>query len=369
MGARLVFAVGGTGGHVFPAQALARQILENNPQTKILFVGGGLDDNPFYQQNTYDYCDIDCGALVSRNPFSVLVGGAKIIRGVGQSWRILGEFDPQLVVGFGSFQVFPVLLAAKLRKVPLALHEGNSIPGKVNKFFAPLAKVTAVQFPDAMKYLKGPARLVDMPLRDREKGVSKRQAASYFNLDPDKKTILVFGGSQGAQNLNRKYLLAAANLAKRGLRWQTIHLTGNSQASLEARQTYERLGVQAYVSDFEDSMDLAWQAADLCLTRAGAATIAEMLHYQVPAILVPYPYATDNHQEANANFVVDKVGGALKILERDISGESLSSIIYSFINDDNHSLAKMANAISLYHKEHQLSSMSSLIGELIGADR
>lgn len=241
----------------------------------------------------------------------MLKGSGKIARGVLQCRALVNEFSPDAVVGFGSFYTLPVLVAAKLQKIPIVLHEQNSIPGKVNRLFSPYARVTGLTFPESASHLKGPTRLVDFPLRS----CGEDDPWRYFGLEPGRKTLLIFGGSQGAKRLNALFLEAVKELDD----VQVLHF--GVETTL-----YQELGIPHVVKPFEPKMHLALAIADLAITRAGAGTIAELNHTKTPAILVPFPYATDNHQEKNARAFV---GGEVYI-EKELSAETLVHAIRTF---------------------------------------
>lgn len=297
---RVVIAVGGTGGHVYPALALAEQL-----DCDRMFVSGGLKENIHFDQGDFPFQQVSCGTLS-------LKGIPKICIGVAQAWKILREYRPNLVVGFGSYYSLPTLIAARLCGIPILLHEQNSVPGKVNRFFSGKAVVTGVHFPNSSRMLRGDVVEVGMPLRAGVR-MDKPEARKYFGLDPDRMTLLVFGGSQGARAVN--------NLIKEKIQQipdvQLLHFIGKHDPIEPYVEHYRESGVIACVKPFETRMDIAWQAADAMASRSGAGTVAEMIEYEVPGVLIPYPFAMDDHQSKNADFVVEKVRGAVKCLQQD----------------------------------------------------
>lgn len=302
MDKKIIFAVGGTGGHLFPAQALCQELTD----CEVLFAGGKLSSNPFFSKFKYPFREIRSGSPSRGNP---LLASFQLLLGLFQSFRLLKEFAPDLVIGFGSFYSFPVLLAAKLKRVPYLLIESNALPGKVNRLLSTGAKHSAIQFEEAAKHMRGPSSLAKMPIPSQFSGsIDKREAKKFYALDPDCFTLLVFGGSQGAKTLNDAAIRLEGDL-------QILHFCGRDSDPEILKGQYEKKGIRALVKPFETQMHIAWKAADLALCRAGAGTLTELTHYSVPAILVPWPRATDDHQSINAK-VQEKKGGALVLNER-----------------------------------------------------
>lgn len=206
-----------------------------------------------------------------------------------------------------------------------------------------------------------------MPLRPgfKKNNVSTEEARAYFDLAPDKTTLLVFGGSQGAQALNNavtQALCSAFNPAV-GQNLQIIHITGQPEATTIIRYRYREWHLKACVKEFETRMDLAWQAADFMISRAGAGTISEAIEYEVPGILIPFPRAADNHQEKNADFMVTTVGGAEKILERDLDGQRLIRKIENWLQGSK--IEEMRTRIATYKNEAELLDLAGLVQEIL----
>jgi len=300
---KIIFAAGGTGGHLLPAQALARQLQD----CEILFAGGKLSSNPFFHPLNFSFKEVKCSSPFNSHPLKAVWD---IYSGLRDSRRLIKEFAPDLVVGFGSFYSFPLLEAARQKRIPYILVETNAYPGKVNRLFAPKALFSAIAFDQAAAHLNGPVQSVKVPLWSQEPDVaslSPQESRKAYQLDPDLFTLLVFGGSQGAQVIN-----SAVVELKVVFPFQVIHLCGKDQDPQALISRYKERGIQACVKPFEETMWKAWRAADLAVCRAGAGTLSEMAHFQVPAILIPWPGASDRHQEKNAE-VMESIGGALKL--------------------------------------------------------
>lgn len=363
---RVLIAVGGTGGHIYPAIALAKKLKEENPDVYLMFAGEGLHDNRFFDRAAFPYNEVASGYFPLRKPLTFLKSLGRVASGVWQSDRIIKEFKPDLVVGFGSYHSLPILLAAKMHSIPIILHEGNAIPGRVNRLLAKHALVTGLQFPEAAKKLKGKTVPVDVPMReDIYSPVEREKALAMFGFDESKKTLLVFGGSQGANAINRLIVQALTLYTGNLQNIQLLHFAGSSAEAERVSSCYENMGVTYLVKDFQQEMGSAWSVADLVLGRAGAGTIAESMTFEVPALLIPYPYATDDHQTRNARFLSDTVKGAICFDEATLTKEQLADQIYQLLEKDPARLNSMAGAILEYKKSVNYPDLTTLVTEFI----
>lgn len=360
---KILITAGGTGGHIFPAQGLAQQLKQRRPDWEILFVGGGLQKNRYFDRTSFPFEEVACSPLISKNPLKVGKGLFHLAQGTTQSYRILKKFNPDLVVGFGSFYTIPILLAAKLLKMPIILHEANSIPGKANKWFAPYVECVGVHFPATGSLLKGKSIEVGLPLREgfKKSSLSQDAARSYFNLKADIPTLLIFGGSQGALGINTHLKYALEKGLPKPL--QVIHLTGDAHSVETLSHLYHQQGITACVKQFENCMNKAWSAADLFIGRSGASTIAEAMEFEIPGILIPYPFAAENHQEMNADFFVETVGGGVKILEKDLSPQRLIEQLNKLMSLTE--LTAKKQAIEAYKKRDVSIDLCQLVENLI----
>ncbi len=279
-----------------------------------------------------------------------------ILKGVRQSRKILREFRPDLVVGFGSFYTLPMLIAAALAKTPLILHEQNAIVGKVNRLFSRFADLTAITFPESAAAIKGNVVEALYPLRKKSE---KIDPWDYFQLDPNKKTLLVFGGSQGARALNDLFL---ESIEKIQTPFQVLHLAGKADCFEKAQAFYYNLNVPHTLKEFDPRIDLALQIADLAITRSGAGTIAELIDSETPAILIPFPYAAENHQVDNGTHFVDQVGGGVLHLEKELTGQKLATAIDTLIQSD---LTIQKDRIKKYKREREAKELSQIILEAL----
>lgn len=360
MSKHIVIAAGGTGGHLFPAQALVTQLSKQLPDAKFLFMAKGLSTNSRFNATLYDHVDVS-SAPVNASLKGLLNALLQIPKGIWQSIRALRRFKADIVIGFGSFHSFPVLCAARLLGIPIVLHEANRIPGKVNRLFSRYAAWTAIYFPDTAAYIKGKVYKSDIPLRaqfSEAERPDRHEALQFYGLSDEATTVLVFGGSLGAQRLNE---LAAKSLCllQGKQKLQVLHFTGSFQASQEVRQEYSKAKISAVVRDFESEMQYAWAAADLCLSRSGASTIAEQMTFGVPAIFIPYPFAADAHQDKNAEYISNCIGGAECYKEKELEPPKLAEAIERLLTLRN--LSKMKEALSLAKPAMQGIHFSDLV--------
>lgn len=358
---KVLLAVGGTGGHVFPALALGEELSEKYG-CEVHFAGGRLKDNPFIKEEKCHLHEVSCGKL-SKNPFEMIRQTYLLIKGVKESFSLIHKLKPEAVIGFGSYYSLPLLIASKLSGCKMFLHEGNSVPGKVNRIFSPYADKVWVQFPSAQDQLKGKISLGGLPLRKnlRKGSVSRAEARRAFQLDPNLITILVLGGSQGARKLNELFSEAVLfHLRELLPPFQVIHSAGSHLETEKMMERYVSAQIPAYVRPFIKNMECAWNAADISVSRSGAGTIVEQYEFEVPGLLVPYPFATDNHQELNASFLVE-TGLAEKALEAALTPQNLARQIQEL-----HIKAlRMAEKFQGYKKEHSMKNLSQEIIEAL----
>lgn len=359
---KILIAVGGTGGHIFPAISLGKQL--TNLSHQIHYVGGNLESNPYFDHKTLTYHSIVAATFRKKNPWALIKTSTKIALGINQSLKILKDLQPDLVVGFGSYYTFPVLVAALIKGYPFVLHEANSIPGKVNGLLSKYARAVGVQFPEAAALLKGDIHEVGLPLRPgyTKDACSVPTARAYFDLSPNRLTLLVFGGSQGALKLNQIVVKTLTNqLSDKMHNFQVLHFVGDSSLSEILKKEYQQASIQACVKPFESRMDLAWQAADISIARSGAGTIAEQLEFEVPGILIPYPFATDNHQDKNADFLATKVRGALKCKEDNLTPITLAQQLEAIFSNEKRK--ELKQAMQEYKSTYRVKNFCDLVVE------
>ncbi|OQX18641.1 MAG: undecaprenyldiphospho-muramoylpentapeptide beta-N-acetylglucosaminyltransferase [Desulfobulbaceae bacterium A2] len=339
--ARIVIAGGGTGGHLFPGIALAEGLLGKLPGAQVLFVGTDRPvDRAALQGLGFGQEFIPVRAFKGRGLLGRLASALALPGALVASLRLLRRFRPQLVFGVGGYVAGPVLLAAWLLGIPRALHEQNSIPGLANRLAARLVQRIFLSLPVEARYFP-PARttLTGNPVRQGIVQAARRERGRR----QDHPLILVLGGSQGAHRLNFLLPEAAALLREKlGRDFSLVHQTGvRDQAEVAA--SYQRLGLLAEVRDFFRDMADVYSAATLVVSRAGATTLAELAVMGLPALLVPYPYAADNHQEKNAAHYVSG-GGAILAREAELDATKLSDRLLYLLQEPAR-LPMMSNAM------------------------
>lgn len=323
---KVLLAVGGTGGHLFPAQAVAKELEKKGVET--LFAGALLDENRFLDKQAFRYCSVASATPFCSNPFKA---AALLLKGIRESLALLRREKPDLVIGFGSYHSFPLLCAARLKKTQLILFEADTFPGKVNRLFSRSALFSAFAFPHAAEHLHGDKRHVQMPSMHREAfdRMTQFEARQALGLDPDRLTLLVCGGSQGARAINRQIAPLLQRADEQKLSLQLIHLTGDQEMTRLIEKQCSDLNIPSYVKEFDKEMGILWRAASLLIGRCGAGTLSEMITFQVPGILIPFPFAASGHQEKNALYLQEKVKGGYSLFEHEMSVERLFNLLLS----------------------------------------
>lgn len=366
---RVLITGGGTGGHIYPALAIARGIKEKHPETEVLFVGTakGLEAD-IVPRAGYPFRTVTVEGLTRRISFKALTTLLKTCKGCFEAFKIVRDFKPTVVVGTGGYVCGPVVLIASLLGIPALIHEQNAYPGITNKLLARFVKKVAVTFPESRKYFstKGDVVLTGLPVRPEIQTTQRDKAVRALGLDMDKFTVLTVGGSRGARSINKAMIRVISELANRP-EIQVIHMTGHTGFD-ETMAEIKTAGIDMVnsgnitVEPYLYNMDEALAAADLVICRAGATTIAEITVRGLPAILIPYPYASENHQEHNARAMV-KNDAASMILDRDLNGQKLWDTVRELYQDP-HRLASMAQASRKLAKPDALRHLLDMVDAL-----
>jgi UDP-N-acetylglucosamine--N-acetylmuramyl-(pentapeptide) pyrophosphoryl-undecaprenol N-acetylglucosamine transferase len=327
---RLIIAGGGTGGHLFPGVAIAEEARARDPQAEILFVGTarGIEARVLPKLGLPLEL-IDASGLKTVGALGALRGLARVPRALLQSRRIVRRFRPDAVIGVGGYASGPLVLAAWLSGVPTAILEQNSIPGLANKILGRFVRAVFLAFDETRRFFRPhKTRLSGNPIR---RALRERLLAAGGPGGGAALRVFCFGGSLGAKAVNAIMADAAAALLRQGVAVEIVHQTGpDDRAATEER--YRAAGVAADVRDFIDDMAAEYGRADLVVARAGATTVAELAAVGRPALLVPYPFAADNHQERNAAALAD-AGAALVLRQADLDGEKLAAAIAELARD------------------------------------
>lgn len=319
MQGRVLIATGGTGGHVLPAQILAEELIEKG--CSVHFIGAQLSTNPYFDRTRWSYQDVDSATISLREFSKVPKGIQKLMQGVRQAKNEIKKSNPNVIVGFGSYHSLPPLIAGSYLRVPLVLHEANSCPGRVTRLMAPFAHLIGVHFPEAIVKLNhlGRKSALEIPLPKKNRHVCREEAFAYFGFSAHHPTLLIFGGSQGAEKINE----AIPHLLKgKIVNYQVLHFIGYQTQPEALERFYRDEGAKALIKPFEPRIDLAWEIADLYIGRSGANSVAEMVDYAVPGILIPYPQAVDGHQDENARSVARRLQGAILLPQKELLSQN-----------------------------------------------
>jgi len=334
-----VVAAGGTGGHMFPAEALARELTARG--WKVVLATDSRGDQYAHNFPADERIALNAATFKTTDPIGAIRGGLKIVQGIGQARKAFRRLDPAVVVGFGGYPSLPALVAAQQQRRPTVIHEQNSVLGRVNRMLANSATAVACAFPTlgkASPKVKASVHVVGNPVRPDIRALADRP----FKAPKDRINLLVTGGSQGARLLSETVPQAIARLAE-PIR---VKLKVDQQARAEnmdaARAIYADAMVDAEVAPFFREMAGRLGAAHLVIGRAGASTCCEVAVAGAPSVLVPLKIATDDHQTTNAQQLVD-AGGAIAIQEDDLTVDGLANTLQALLSDPQR-LAQMARA-------------------------
>ncbi len=324
---RVVITGGGTGGHLFPALAVRTALLRRRPEAQVLFVGasGGVEAT-LLPRLGHAFRGLDVHQVKGKG-WRGQVGAVLVLPlVVRQAASLLRAFRAEAVLGVGGYASFPTVLAARLLRVPAVIHEQNAYPGLANRWLGRIATVVAVSFEAAAGHFPaGRVTVTGNPVRGEIHPGDAGEARQQFLLAPDRFTVLIFGGSQGAHRINLGTIEALPRMVARRDHVQFLHGTGERDLA-EVRQAYDQAGFRARVEAFFEEMAAAYSAADFVIARAGASTIFELAAVGRPALLVPYPYAANDHQRLNAEAMV-KAGGAWTLPDQYCDGQRIAASV------------------------------------------
>jgi UDP-N-acetylglucosamine--N-acetylmuramyl-(pentapeptide) pyrophosphoryl-undecaprenol N-acetylglucosamine transferase len=325
---KILIVAGGTGGHILPAMALAREIKTRNIGEVLFVISSKKQDRDIISGKGIDFIALPITSLGSKNVFSILNFLARLFAGTIGSIFTLLKFKPDAVVGFGGYVSGPIVLAASLLGIRTIIHEQNAYPGKANKILARFVNKIAISFPDAKDYLQGfESKIVfsGNPLREGlERGARDKGRSSYsFNA-------LVIGGSQGAHRLNTIVPEAVILMQDSHRNKLNItHIAGKNEKE-EVEKSYGKIGIKNRVFSFTEHMARLYNECDFVISRAGAMTVSELLALGIPAIIVPYPYA-GGHQKLNAA-VLEKIGSGILLEEKDLTSRGMRDAILKLMD-------------------------------------
>jgi UDP-N-acetylglucosamine--N-acetylmuramyl-(pentapeptide) pyrophosphoryl-undecaprenol N-acetylglucosamine transferase len=330
---RVLIAGGGTGGHLFPALAIAEELRRQVPGAQILFVGSdrGMEKKVVPREG-FAFASVSIRGWSRKLGWQTVAFPWFLLRGLMGSVLILRRFRPHVAVGTGGYVSGPVLLWASLLGVPTLIQEQNSLPGATTRILSSRVDQVHLSFPQSVQYFRRRDHLTvsGNPLRGRVGQVGRAEALVALSLEPARKTVLITGGSQGAHSINMAIAEGLDRILAEDVQliWQT-----GSRDLAEIRKRCARKGPRVVVSDFIENMSLAYGAADMVVCRAGATTVAEVAACGLPAVFVPYPYATADHQRINALALVE-AGAAEMVLNGELAEGRLLSVMVSLLGDE-----------------------------------
>ena len=339
---RVIFTCGGTAGHVNPALALAAYLQKKDPATQVMFVGTprGIEKK-LVAAAGYEYRSVEVSGFRRSLKPDALVHNMKSVKNLitapARARAILREFQPDLVVGTGGYASYPIVKCASQKGIPTAVHESNIVPGLTTKMLENFADRIMVGFEECRAHYQKPEKIVvtGTPVRGDFFELTRRQAREKLGLTDERPLLVSFWGSLGASTMNGMMLDFFAREVAQGQPFHHIHAVGSSGWEKMISAMAERgisngngLDVREYIYDMATVM----AAADLVMCRGGASTVSELTALGLPAVMVPSPYVTNNHQEKNAR-ILERHGGAVVVLEPETSGDALYDTSYAILKD------------------------------------
>jgi len=326
---RVLIAGGGTGGHFFPALAVGKELLKRGHE--IYYVGARRGIEGYHGFPAKSSLFLPITSVRGKNLISTVSNFPSFLSSISRTISFVRKSQPDLAVIFGGYSSLTAAVAATLLKIPLFIQEQNAIPGKTNRYFSKRAVKAFLGFPTAAQYLSCPSEWTGNPLREEIRPPTeedKLRARRELSLDPERKVLLILGGSQGALWINQMVERVIPQLPKC---LQIIHITGiNKEGNL--RDIYRSHRINAIVIPFHPRPWELYFAADAAISRAGALAVYELTTCRLPTLFIPYPYAADDHQYANAKFVADR-GAALLYRENELTEEKLLSALKTLLFD------------------------------------
>ncbi len=325
-----IVACGGTGGHLFPGLAVA-EVLRGRGHEVLLFISEKeIDSLAVSSHPEFRFEKLPTIGLPS--PFSpaIVRFTQRFSESLSACRKIYRKFEPHAVLGMGGFTSTAPILAGRLRGVPTFIHESNAIPGKANRLTARMVRAVLLGFQECAPFFpKARTEVTGTPIRSELQRIDRAEARRKLGLREDLRTLLVMGGSQGAAGINQSVIKSLPTLQGEPL--QVIHLAGARDERLVA-DNYRRENIPAFVAGFHHKMEEVYSAADLAIARSGAASLAELAAFSLPAILIPFPYAADDHQTRNAE-IFARADAAILLREAELAGEVLARKIHELTAD------------------------------------
>jgi len=358
----LMIAGGGTGGHIYPAIAIAQEYLRRDPSRKLIFVGTeyGLEKT-IVPKAGFPIEFISVGGLKGKSLGQTIRNLLRLPLGFAGAWKLITRYRPSAILGVGGYSSGPVVLIGSLRKIPTLIHEANAAPGLTNRILARFASAVAVAFPAALDALKRPGQVTGNPVRAE---FYRSTVKPRGERGDGKVRLLIFGGSQGSRILNDTFTGALLFLSRLKDRLDIVHQTGPGEHGRVAEAYRASAFRDARVVPYLDAMSDELAAADLVISRSGAMTVGELTALGRGAILVPFALATNNHQEMNAR-ELERAGGAIVITEAQLTPEKLAGTVSEILSDPQRAarMGQAAKALATPNAAGDIVSMIERLGQ------
>lgn len=327
----VAIACGGTGGHLFPGLAVAEVLRKRGHEVLLLISEKQIDAIVIRNRSEFaieKIPSIGMPQLISPQLFPFI---GKFLEGLFACWKIYRSFRPDAILGMGGFTSTGPILAGKMTGLPTFIHESNAIPGKANRLNARLSEKVLLGFKECQRYFpKSEVEITGTPIRSSLKsGVNPAQVLEKLHLKPGLKTVLIMGGSQGAHGINEVMTASLHHFVSKPV--QFIHLTGKEDEG-KVYERYQMEGIPAFVSAFYNRMEEVYSVADIAVARSGAASLTELAYFGLATILIPFPFAAENHQQLNAE-IFARSAAAEVLEEAHANGDTLGSLINGLLNN------------------------------------
>ena len=345
---RILVTGGGTGGHIYPALAIVRALKEMDDQLEVLYIGTqrGLEKD-IVEREGLPFKYIEIAGFKRSLSFENVKTIIKFLKSLKTTKKYIKDFQPDVVIGTGGYVCGPVVFSAARLKIPTIIHEQNSLPGVTNKFLSKYVDKVAICFEEARKYFPESKVVLTGNPRASEVANTLKIGKAALGLDPKKKTVLISGGSRGAEPINEAFISMIQQYEK--AQYEVVFVTGSSHfEAIKGSITNVDALKNVHVLPFIDNMPQYLVSIDLFVGRSGATFLSEITALGVPSILIPSPYVTENHQEFNARSVTDHGGGVL-ILEKELTGERLYDEINRILGDSllNKEMGRIAKGLGI----------------------
>jgi UDP-N-acetylglucosamine--N-acetylmuramyl-(pentapeptide) pyrophosphoryl-undecaprenol N-acetylglucosamine transferase len=323
-----VIACGGTGGHLFPGIAVAEVLRERGHEVLLFVSEKEIDSLALSTRSQFRFEKLPTVGLPSIYSPRIFGFIRRFTESLSRCRSIYQKFKPQVVLGMGGFTSTAPILAGRMRGISTLLHESNAVPGKANRLAAKMVRAVLLGFKECAAFFpKVSTEITGTPIRNELQRLDTQSARQKLALQPNVATVLVMGGSQGASGINQAVMKSLPLLREAPL--QVIHLSGARDERLVA-ENYRRERIPAFVAAFHHHMEQVYSAADFAIARSGAASLAELASFELPTILIPFPYAADDHQTRNAE-IFARAGAAFVMKESELTPELLAQKIRDMI--------------------------------------